>query len=323
MDANAVWFTIENASGNVYDIVSVSKSARCFAYYPTNTTFRTYAKSNYNTGSLYKVSEATSYITSCSCPAYSFHFGTRSQSDWSDKDSYCFQESGDADGNSGVYWYLEDFVLPDKPHYYVGWQGSWNTTEAKSADADFSGLCFGLLRENSCGTNTLGTYSSGNNQGAVGTLRVRSSYTDNNKYIDFIPGGYVLRLSDDNGSSYTSTEFVAASANLTETVWMTDLTTISAALASSGKYFVDLKTSSDHVWAPNISQVIATSNMGYKKVDGSWGTGLSSGMRGKFRIWADNCSKNWNCHFVPYYHLSYDGNDAGATNLPEASDDKL
>lgn len=322
LDANAVWFTIENASGNVYDIVSVSKSARCFAYYPTNTTFRTYAKSNYNTGSLYKVSEATSYITSCSCPAYSFHFGTRSQSDWSDKDSYCFQESGDADGNSGVYWYLEDFVLPDKPHYYVGWQGSWNTTEAKSANADFSGLCFGLLRENSCGTNTLGTYSSGNNQGAVGTLRVRSSYTDNNKYIDFIPGGYVLRLSDDNGSSYTSTEFVAASANLTETVWMTDLTTISAALASSGKYFVDLKTSSDHVWAPNISQVIATSNMGYKKVDGSWGTGLSSGMRGKFRIWADNCSKNWNCHFVPYYHLSYDGNGAGATNLPEASDDK-
>lgn len=322
LDAKAVWFTIENASGNVYDIVSVSNSARCFAYYAGNTSFRTYAKNSSNTGSLYKVSEATSYITSCSCPAYSFHFGTRSQSDWSDKVSYCFQESGDADGNSGVYWYLEDFVLPDKPHYYVGWQGSWNTTEAKSADADFSGLCFGLLRENSCGTNTLGTYSSGNNQGAVGTLRVRSSYTDNNKYIDFIPGGYVLRLSDDNGSSYTSTEFVAASANLTETVWMTDLTTISAALASSGKYFVDLKTSSDHVWAPNISQVIATSNMGYKKVDGSWGTGLSSGMRGKFRIWADNCSKNWNCHFVPYYHLSYDGNDAGATNLPEASDDK-
>ena len=322
LDENAVWFTIENASGNVYDIVSVIKSARCFAYYPANKSFRTNAKKNYNTGSLYKASEATSYITSCSCPAYSFHFGTRSQSDWSDKVSYCFQESGDADGNSGVYWYLEDFVLPDKPHYYVGWQGSWNTTEAKSADADFSGLCFGLLRENSCGTNTLGTYSSGNNQGAVGTLRVRSNYADNNKYIDFIPGGYVLRLSDDNGSSYTSTEFVAASANLTETVWMTDLTTISAALASSGKYFVDLKTSSDHVWAPNISQVIATSNMGYKKVDGSWGTGLSSGMRGKFRIWADNCSKNWNCHFVPYYHLSYDGNGAGATNLPEASDDK-
>lgn len=322
LDANAVWFTIENASGNVYDIASVNNSTRCFAYYASNTSFRTYAKNSSNTGSLYKVSEATSYITSCSCPAYSFHFGTRSQTDWSDKDSYCFQKSTDPDGNSGVYWYLEDFELPAKPHYYVGWQGSWNTTEAKSADADFSNLCFGLLRENSCGTNTLGTYSSGNNQGAIGTLRVRSNYTDNNKYIDFIPGGYVLRLSDDNGSSYSSTALIPASESLTETVWTTDITTVSAALASSGKFFVDLKTSSDHVWAPNISQITATSSMGYKKVDGSWGTGLSAGMRGKFRIWADNCSKNWNAHFVPYYHLSYDGNGAGATNLPEASDDK-
>lgn len=328
LDANAVWFTIENASGNVYDIVSVSNSARCFAYYDSNTSFRTYAKSSYNTGSLYKVSEATSYITSCSCPGYSMHFGTRgsSPSDWSDKDSYCFVASEDADGNTGVYWYLEDFELPAKPHYYLGWQGEWNTTDAKSADADFSDLVYGLLRANSCGTQTLGTYSSGNNQGAIGTLRVRSSYTDNNKYIDFIPGGYVLRLSDDNGSSYTNTEFVAASANLTETIWMTDITTISAALASRGKYFVGLKASSDHVWAPNMSEVANISSMGYKKDGGSsagsWGTGLGAGMRGKFRIWADNCSKNWNAHFVPYYHLSYDGNGAGATNLPEASDDK-
>ncbi len=267
-----------------------------------------------------------SYITSCSCEAYSMHFGTRDASDWSDKDSYCFQESTDPDGNTGVYWYLNDFELPAKPHYYVGWQGSWNTTDAKSADADFSDLVYGLLRANSCGTQTLGTYSSGNNQGAIGTLRVRSSYTDNNKYIDFIPGGYVLRLSDNNGSSYTSTEFVAASANLTETVWTTNVMTVSAALASSGKYFVDLKTSSDHVWAPNMSEVANISSMGYKKDGGSsagsWGTGLSAGMRGKFRIWADNCSKNWNAHFVPYYHLSYDGNGAGVTNLPEASDDK-
>ena len=270
------------------------------------------------------------YATSCACPGYSMHFGTRgsSPSDWSDKDSYCFVASEDADGNTGVYWYLENFELPAKPHFYVGWEGLWNTTDAKSADADFSDLCFGLVRDNqfSCGYKTLGTYSSGNNQGAIGTLRVRSSYTDNNKYIDFIPGGYVLRLSDNGGSSYTSTELIPASESLTETVWMTDITTVSAALASSGKYFVDLKTSSDHVWAPNMSEVANISSMGYKKDGGSsagsWGTGLSAGIRGKFRIWADNCSKNWNAHFVPYYHLSYDGNGAGATNLPEASDDK-
>ena len=332
------------AYGNTFNIVDantanyffIKSSSKALEYYSSNWQFYTIsdpanATQNGNVRlKLYKNDPGyIQYATNCACPGYSMHFGTRGESDRSDKDSYCFVASEDADGNSGVYWYLEDFELPAKPHFYVGWEGLWNTTDAKSADADFSDLCFGLVRDNqfSCGYKTLGTYSSGNNQGAIGTLRVRSSYTDNNKYIDFIPGGYILRLSDDNGSSYTSTEFVPASASLTETVWTTDgITTISADLASSGKFFVDLKTSSDHVWAPNMSQVTNISSMGYKKDggsgSGSWGTGLSSGMRGKFRIWADNCEKNWNCHFVPYYHLSYDGNGAGATNLPEASADK-
>lgn len=246
---------------------------------------------------------------SAGCANYSFHFGTRSSSDWNDPADYCFEASTDGDGNSGVYYYLSDFTLPAKPHYYVGWQGSWNTSSAKSADADFSGLCFGLLRANSCATNTLGTYSAGNNQGAVGTLRIRSSYTDNNKYIDFIPGGYVLSLSENNGSTYSTTALTAASSALTETVWTTGIVTVSSNLASSGKFFVDLATSSGHVWSPNISQVTATSSMGYKTNSGdNWGTGLSSGMRGKFRIWADNCNKNWNCHFVPYHRIIYHAN---------------
>ena len=244
------------------------------------------------------------------CANYSFHYGTRTQSDWNDP-ADCFVASSDADGNTGYFYYIEDFELPTKPHYYVGWQGSWNTSDAKSADADFSDLCFGLVRDNqySCGYKTLGTYSAGNNQGAVGTLRVRSSYTDNNKYIDFIPAGYVLSLSENNGSTYSTTSLTAASSSLTETVWTTDITTVSSNLASSGKFFVDLATSDSHVWTPNISQVTATSSMGYKTNSGdNWGTGLSSGMRGKFRIWADNCSKNWNCHFVPYHRIIFHSN---------------
>lgn len=332
------------AYGNTFNIVDantanyffIKSSSKALEYYSSNWQFYTIsdpanATQNGNVRlKLYKNDPGyIQYATNCACPGYSMHFGTRGESDWSDKDSYCFVASEDADGNSGVYWYLEDFELPAKPHFYVGWEGLWNTTDAKSADADFSDLCFGLVRDNqfSCSYKTLGTYSSGNNQGAIGTLRVRSSYTDDNKYIDFIPGGYVLRLSDDNGSTYASTALVPASASLTETVWTTDgITTISADLATNGKFFVDLKKSSDHVWAPNMSEVANISSMGYKKDGGSsagsWGTGLSAGMRGKFRIWADNCSKNWNAHFVPYYHLSYDGNGDGVTNLPEASDDK-
>lgn len=324
--------TIDNSSSD--DFYFIHSGSSYLEYYQSSWKFWSTNNPTANNGTLrtaiYKQDQGyIEYATNCTCPGYSMHFGTRGSdpSDWSDKDSYCFVESTDADGNTGVYWYLEDFELPDKPHYYVGYEGVWNTSSAKSADADFSGLCYGLLRASSCITQTLGTYSDGNNQGAIGTLRVRSSYTDNNKYIDFIPGGYVLRLSDDNGSNYTSTALVPASENMTETVWTTeDITTVSADLASSGKFYVGLKTSSDYVWASNISEVANTSSMGYKKDGGSsagsWGTGLSSGMRGKFRIWADNCSKNWNAHFVPYYHLSYDGNGAGATNVPDASDDK-
>ena len=249
--------------------------------------------------------------TASGCSNYSFHFGTRSSTDWNDPADYCFEASTDDDGYSGVYYYLEDFELPAKPHYYLGWQGAWSDANAKSADADFSNLCFGLLRANSCVTNTLGTYSDGNNQGAIGTLRIKSGYTtaSSNKHIDFIPAGYVLSLSENNGSTYSTTSLTAASSSLTETVWTTGITTVSSNLASSGKFFVDLATSSGHVWSPNISQVTATSSMGYKTNSGDyWGTGLSSGMRGKFRIWADNCNKNWNCHFVPYHRIIYHSN---------------
>ena len=49
------FFTIEeNSTDNVYDITSVTNSARCFSYYGTNETFRTYAKSSNNTGYLFK-----------------------------------------------------------------------------------------------------------------------------------------------------------------------------------------------------------------------------------------------------------------------------
>lgn len=62
LDANAVWFTIESTgTSGVWDVASVSNSARCFAWYPTNNSFRTYAKSSNNTGYLYKKSGGTTY----------------------------------------------------------------------------------------------------------------------------------------------------------------------------------------------------------------------------------------------------------------------
>ena len=68
LDASAQWFTIESTgTSGVWDVASVSYSARCFAYYATNTSFRTYAKNNNNTGYLFKKtggSSSTTYYTS-------------------------------------------------------------------------------------------------------------------------------------------------------------------------------------------------------------------------------------------------------------------
>lgn len=55
LSSSVIWFTISSSStSGVWKINSVDNSARCFAYYSTNKTFRTYANSSNTTGSLYK-----------------------------------------------------------------------------------------------------------------------------------------------------------------------------------------------------------------------------------------------------------------------------
>lgn len=242
------------------------------------------------------------------CSNYSFHYGTDKGSDWSDPADYCFVEST-SDGNGGKFWLLEDFTMPAKPDFYVGWQGSFNEGTAKSKTLGFSTIPFDLQR-----TKTIGTYDGGNTQGAIGILRIRSSYGDDNKYIGFIPGGYVLRLG--SGDSWTSYAFTPASANYYETVWTTDIMTLTAGILG-GNAYVGLKTASSYVWNSTYSQSNAINgNMGQKSGAGdSWGSNLSSsadvGKRGKFRIWADNANKNWNLHFVPYHHIIFHSNYPG------------
>ena len=73
LNASAQWFTIEStATSGVWDVASVANSARCFAWYATNSSFRTYAKSTNNTGRLFKKSGDgytwSNYATTCCTP---------------------------------------------------------------------------------------------------------------------------------------------------------------------------------------------------------------------------------------------------------------
>ena len=70
LNASVVWFTIESTgTSGVWDVASVTNSARCFSWYASNSSFRTYAKSTNNTGRLYKKSGDgytwSNYVTTC------------------------------------------------------------------------------------------------------------------------------------------------------------------------------------------------------------------------------------------------------------------
>ncbi len=244
-----------------------------------------------------KTETRTMTITVGDCSAQSFHYGIKDQDGWN---YLCF----DADANER---HIYNFTIPtDASHYYVGWQKGWD--DVKSETVEFQYMPFALL-QGKCTTTTMGRetmgWDTGVSQGAVGTLRIYHSYSDKNWYIGFIPDGYVLRLG--SGSDWSSMAFSAT--NDIKTVWETELVTLTADNIA-GNYYVGLKTNTadGYVWCNN-SETKALNTMGVRAASGWSGRNIASsdaGAKGKFRIWADNCdTKNWLCHFVPYYDITY------------------
>lgn len=235
-----------------------------------------------------------------SCTTFTYHFGTKGQSDWQ-QECFVYEE-----GTTDTY-YIKNYTIPNKTDYYVGWKGEWNNgtnTDWKSANVGLSTMPFALQR-----SKTLGQIENGNNVGAVGTLRIYGNSKDDNKYIGFIPGGYVLRLG--NGDTWTSSALTAITNKIDETVWTTETTTLTESIIN-GHYYVALKTADGFVWSPNRSTDSQVSGiMGQKNGADSWGNNLNTsdvGKRGFFRIWADNDANNFCCHFVPVYRIMYKAN---------------
>ena len=244
------------------------------------------------------------------CTSFSFHSGTdNNNSDWTIS---CFEESTVSDGNGGYLYLIENYTIPNKPNFYVGWAETWATTAVNyfnSYMAAWSDMPFHYQHT----SKTLGTVGTGNNVGAIGTLCIYGSYTDNNKYVDFIPGGYVLQI----GSAYDSYDFNPESNSIYETVWTTDMMILTDNMINNNIQVL-LKTASGAVWNPTYSQTRAVNgNIGQKSGASTWGANLSAsdiGKSGKFRIWADNTTSNWCVHFVPYHKLAYDAN--GGSGAP-------
>lgn len=251
---------------------------------------------------------------------YTFHYGEKGNS----YVSLNFTRVGTTNE-----WHITDFVFPDVNNNqvcYVGKGGYWYNSSlgennAKSADLYFSDMPLALLQNTDCATKTLGwDKNSSNGHKAIGTLRIYDNYSDDNLYVGFIPNGYGM-MHGANVGTWTSFAFASDAGG---TVWTTDLVTLTAEmLGDAYKYYVGLLTSDgDYTYCGN-SETSVLNTMG-SFANSTWGGDLSTfsaGQKGVFRIWANSCNgndtKNFVCHFLPYYHLTYNANyPAGASGQP-------
>ena len=147
-------------------------------------------------------------VTAPSPSAWSLHYGTDGQSDWTTVD---FSQVG-----STNEWQIEDFVIPDKPNWYVD-----NATgdDAKKTLSDWGDLYFAASQGD--GDRPM----VGDAIGAIGTVRIYDNSTWNNRYAGFIPNGYVLKIGSteypftfESGNEYRTEIFEYNSTNARDNV---------------------------------------------------------------------------------------------------------
>ncbi len=257
-------------------------------------------------------------VIQCGCKnAYSFHFGTDQESDWTIN---CFTYSGYDDRQ-----WIKNVTIQNKPHYYVGYRGFFyddnlGHSNAKSYTNQMQYMQLAFDR-NHYGNNQLGS----DYAGVQGTLLCYDNSSSDNLYVDFLPDGYYFIL--DAEGTPTPLEMTCTDADMTaenilthNTVWETEVQTVTDV---SKKYTVGIKA--DATIAGKVYQTTrynTNENMTTMKKRNSSGgfTGtlsaadVTAGLRGKYRIWANNFSttsgeKNWYAHFVPYYTIDFELND--------------
>ncbi len=165
---------------------------------------------------------------------FTFWYGT---TQGSEDHTECFSQVGET-----TTWLTDLWTIPSADQWtYVG-EPFWNNDPGKSANLQLSNMPYALNH-----ANNLGTIGTNVMEGAQGYIKINDDSNDANRYVGFIPAGYVLRWgTDENG--WSSIPFVAASENIEEEDWNTPLHTWTSDNAANFTY-VGLKTSSDYVWA--------------------------------------------------------------------------
>ena len=186
------------------------------------------------------------------CPsAYSFHYGTDGQSNWT---IACFENGAETDERV-----IRNFTIPTVPDFYVGWEGNAlanDMTALHSWNDDVSDLGNGVMNGAMVLLPVRGTTKVGWAQGAVGTLRCWYGSTSKNQYVGFQPNGYAIMY---GGNNYAFEE--TGTANKLET----DVVTLPAV---STTYQMGIATADGYTTCAHSNPAEAISNMGVTVKDG-------------------------------------------------------
>ena len=183
---NSSWSDIDGANVASFTPPTTETGTRYYHCIVTNTTDDCEESETSNAAQI--------TVTAPSSSAWSLHYGTDGQSDWTTVD---FSQVG-----STNEWQIEDFVIPDKPNWYVD-NAAGN--DVKKRLSTWGDLYFAASQGD--GTRPM----VGNAVGAVGIVRIYDNSNWNNRYAGFIPNGYVLKIgsneysfASEDGNEYRS-----------------------------------------------------------------------------------------------------------------------
>ena len=255
-------------------------------------------------------------------------------------DKYCINSY--KDGGNGMtcftdqgsdVWTISNYAIPEtgqsdrkaQNDFWVGYDGAW--VSGKSGDWHFRWIPFKSL----CGDYKLGLAPE-----AIGTLTINAatSGSDNNYELTFDPNGYGFVYGTDP-SWETPLAFTRQGVS---NVWNTAIVNVSDVISHS--YYVgiskkgggyvfssdyDYNDDNEHIQGISQIQTIngvpvvsnTTSNPVAFRGSNLNATDGSNGMRGYFQIWTDNCNRNFYCHFVPVYTITYKSYDGSSTLYTE------
>lgn len=229
-----------------------------------------------------------SVVTSCS--NFAFWYGTNKTEE---DHTLCFTQVGET-----TTWLTDLWTIPSEDQWtYVG-EPFWDNTTGKSANLQLSNMPYALNH-----ANNLGTIGTNVMEGAQGYIKINDDSNDANRYVGFIPAGYVLRWGSANDRSWTSKVFSPASEDIEEEDWNTELHEWTSSNAMDTT-FVALKTSDDYVWSNRSETRVSV----FFKPNDNW-------------LQKDAESKD--CKFAMYYYTSDEAHNGWSAFMTDPDGDGI